>query len=129
VNDLQPDDCAKRFNYDFNYETLCKEREPLALITMASDFGVCKAFIGGLSAAVILCSVIQPAMSIVSGGDAPLFSSSMPFYTDPTVHVVLMLSSCVAGSVGLGLVAALSVKVTWCVFGGSVATQEPEILS
>jgi len=56
-------------------------------------------------------------MSIFSGGHAPIFSSSLTFQSDPTVYVLVVISCCVAGAVGLGVVAALSTKLTWRAFG------------
>jgi len=68
--------------------------------------------------------VIQPAMSIFSGGHAPLFFSSLTFHSDPTVYVVAEVSCCVAGGVGLVIVAVLSAKSTWCVFSEPAEQQE-----
>ncbi|OWZ09789.1 hypothetical protein PHMEG_00017459 [Phytophthora megakarya] len=125
-NGLDPELCAKRFNLERKEDIWLLPMVIMAFRswTIIFYFAVIKTIFGVSSAATIFFVVIQPVTSLFSGGSAPFFASSMTIHNDPVVYVGVIAIVCVAGVVGLVLVATLSVKVTSCTLSEWEVTQD-----
>ncbi|KAG1708774.1 hypothetical protein DVH05_022397 [Phytophthora capsici] len=119
AGDLEPEDCAKRFS-------LASGRDewvlPIMMMTcrlwlLLLYFAIAKAAVGAMSAATVFFAVVQPIMSLFSGGDGPFYASSMTFHQNPLLYVGVVTSTWAFGAVGIVVVAALSAKLTSVVFG------------
>ncbi|KAJ8566354.1 hypothetical protein ON010_g6770 [Phytophthora cinnamomi] len=121
VSDPLPDECADQFHVEFSssdtgsYFPIFEMTSRIWIIVLY--FALPKLIVGALSAVAIFLTVIQPAIALVSGGDAPFFTSWMTFHENPIVYSVVMCLISVAGAVGLVMVAALSAQLTSRVFG------------
>ncbi|KAL3671932.1 hypothetical protein V7S43_002599 [Phytophthora oleae] len=89
-----------------------------SLVASSFLFRYRKVLVGAMSAATVFFAVVQPAMSLFSGGDAPLYAQSMTWHQSPLLYVGIVASTWAFGAVGMLVVAALSVKLTTIVLSG-----------
>lgn len=86
-------------------------------------FGFCKVTMGVMSTAAVFC-VVQPVVSLCSGGGAPFLVWLMTSHQDPIVYFAVIDVAWIMGVVGLFWGAKLSVKLASCVFGEKKANEE-----
>ncbi|KAK1930978.1 hypothetical protein P3T76_013567 [Phytophthora citrophthora] len=117
--ELEPEDCVKRFSLASSTDSMGL---PIVMMTCRSwvlllYFSIAKVVVGAMSAATVFFAVVQPAMSLFSGGDGPFYSSSMTLHENPLLYVGIAASTWAFGVVGIVVVAALSVKLAVAVLG------------
>lgn len=117
---LQSKECAEKFRIKLTggisaYLPVFEMTSRMWVIVLY--FTVLKPVIGGLSAAAIFLAVVQPAIALFGGGDAPFFTEWMTFHDNPVVYFGVILLIWIVGAVGLVMVAAVSAQVTSRAFG------------
>ncbi|KAL3671905.1 hypothetical protein V7S43_002573 [Phytophthora oleae] len=122
-----PDECQDRFELsettDDGYvlpQTRMTRHVWLAVVYFASF----KLVIGMLSTAVLVISVVLPALVLFSGGDASFFVGQITFSDSPIIYTVLTITIWLVGVVGVPVVTVISVKVTlWVCDAGQQQTE------
>jgi hypothetical protein len=112
---LRSDECADQFSLSDGTDAsiiLPHLRMTRRLWIAVLYFAVVKVFTGSASVVIIVCVLIQPAVALFSGGDAPFLTSQLTFRNYAAIYILLMVATWVAGVVALPTVARVSVKMT-----------------
>ncbi|GMF40171.1 unnamed protein product [Phytophthora fragariaefolia] len=80
-------------------------------------FAVLKVAVGLLSAAVLICTVVLPALVVFTGGDAPIIRSHDTFRDNRIAYIALFFLMWLIGAIGFLVVPILSVKLTDIICG------------
>ncbi|OWZ20156.1 hypothetical protein PHMEG_0005480 [Phytophthora megakarya] len=125
--ELEPDECMDRFKLSETSDSsflLPHIRMTGRVWLGVIYFALHKLLVGGLSLAVLIITVLLPALVIFSGGDVSFFGNQATLGNNPVVYIVLIVSIWLVGAVGMPVVAVRSVKLTWWVCGESKSEQD-----